>query len=365
MLDPLTLISDNTEDFFYGTLGVDYDVDYDGVAGTLTVTGKLQSSFTGGNLQFFLQDDYGNPKTITYYNLPAIIPPELSTSTGYHQEGSTSDFFLMNAVAGATNYRFWVTTPLDDDPETHVTPPDPPNYSYPAHVPGLNVLNVEISTYDSDSLFAEYPFGVVASSSSAPACYNIPDPGLFEQAPPTSSIIRGDNTYFCWTVNDLTDCLGDDLTLYSHNLSDILYNESTPTYSAGTLDFCGRVRSSIGGGTMRFTFTDDYGQTKILNYYPPSIIEPSISIIDPHVTLSEGFDIELLMEPSGVSYYYTFTRPNDSAFNSTTLTTSSHTVDPSFLTMTGIYNIDLAMTAGDLNTFHVLSSVEVHEDPEE
>ena len=99
-------------------------------------------------------------------------------------------------------------------------------------------------------------------SESDSQCYEIPAPGSFFQVPDDSDVLRGSDTLFTWTQNDLVDCNFDDLILLDDNSTEILFNP-TVTYADGTLEVTGQILPSISGGALRLEFEDVYGIPEI------------------------------------------------------------------------------------------------------
>ena len=352
--DPLTLVSENSNEFLYNPT-----VDYDG--NTLTITGRILPSINGGTIRVRLQDSMGHTKLANLY-LPTIAPLRIETSDNFIQQDEQVSFFLLQEVPGATNYGFVVTKPDGtDDPQVDQASSA---FAYTPTQTGLHTLTLYVTAYNGEIISTSYPF--VANEPAGTGdnvCYSIPDPGLVTQNPPTPQIVRGDNTYFTFTVNDLTDCLGGMLTLFSNNASTILYGPSI-NYATGTLTISGRVRSTISGGSsIRTTLVDNWGHPKIVNIFPPAIIEPEIVITDPWVTLSENLTLQLLTEPNGADFRYVITKPDNSTINSGLLSNSIYTLPNSQKNQLGTYQINLAITADDGNTFYVPGSFVVHENP--
>lgn len=349
----LTKTTDNTSSLLHGASAA-----YDTTSKTLTVTGQVLPTVSGGTLQVYFEDSYGHTKIVNLYP-PAVKPLQVLTTAPYIQVGDSVPFSLLQQPYGASNYKVWVTKPdSTDDPFSNLLNS---NYSYTPAVAGTHTVKYDITTFNSTVISTSLPFGVNSVSSSTPTCYTIPDPGAMTQSPLTSTIIRGDNTLFTFTVNNVTDCLGDPLSLYSNNASTILYDQAV-SYASNTLSVTGRMRSSITGGTVQVTMMDSWGHTKIVNIYPPAITEPQIVIVDPYIQISESLALQLLAAPNGVTYNYTITRPDFSTFSSGTLSSSSYTVPSGQKSQIGTYSIDLAISAGDSYTFHVPGSFAVNAD---
>lgn len=350
---PLLHISDNTPDILHNPV-----VSYDG--NTLTVTGRILPTVAGGTIRLRFEDSSGNIRIVNLY-LPTIKPLEMQYTTpdNFFQEDKAVDFFLLSDVPGATNYRYTIATPSGTEGPFNL-PSSAINYT-PTQT-GLHTLNLEVTTYNGGIVSTSLPFGVNAASAQA-VCYDIPNPGSVTVNPLLPQIVRGDNTFFTWTVNGLTDCLLGALTLYSDNTSDILYNQSI-TYNTNThaLTVSGRVRSDIAGGSaIRVTFMDSWGHPKIINLSPPIISEPEIVIVDPWITLSENLDLSLLDDPAGASFLYSITRPDNSSFNSGTLSNSPYTIPAGNKNQIGIYQMSLCITPADNQTYCLPKSFVVHQ----
>ncbi len=353
--DPLVLVTDNTADILEGAV-----VDYDDETATLTVTGQVLPSVNGGTIQVALQDGDLNTRIVNLF-LPTLTNIEIDTVTLFIQEEAAANF-IASEVAGADCYHFWITRP--DGTSDGDTNQADSNYLYTPNQSGLHTLNLEVTSYNGDTVSASYPFVASEAGAGAPACYAIPEPGLVDRSPYIPSIVKGDNTEFTWTVNDLTDCVGESLSLHSHTADDVLYDESI-TYDNGTqaLTTSGRVLSTVAGGSsIQTTFLDDSGNTKIINLALPSITDPDISIVDPYITVSENLTLQLLSQPNGAGYRYYITRPDGSVYDSGNLASSLHSVAADDKSQTGAYIIDLQITAGDGETFSVPDSFVVHED---
>ncbi|MEE8637636.1 MAG: hypothetical protein V3T21_01165, partial [Candidatus Margulisiibacteriota bacterium] len=248
--DPLILVSENSDEFLYNPAR-----SYDG--NTLTIAGQILPSISGGTIRVQLQDSVGHTKFINLY-LPTPQPLQIETSDNFIQQNEPVSFFLLQEVPGATNYGFVVTKPDGtDDPQVNQASSA---FAYTPTQTGLHTLTLYVTAYNGEIISTSYPFVAnEPAGTGADVCYSIPDPGLVTQNPPTPQIVRGDNTYFTFTVNDLTDCLGGLLTLFSNNASTILYSPSV-NYAAGTLTVSGRVRSTISGGSsIRTTLLDNWG----------------------------------------------------------------------------------------------------------
>jgi len=351
---PLSLGAyDNLEDMLENTY-YPYTLNYDDITQSLTVTGRILPNIDAGSLRIQLGDIYGN-STIQSLYLPSIVPPQIETVTLFVQVNTPAEF-VASEVPGATNYHFEV----DGDPSS-VQDGSATEYAYTPTQTGNHILNLDITTYAGDIISVSHPFVVSAEGAQA-QCYAVPDPGITVMSPFTATIIRGDNTEYEWTINDVTNCLGNPLNETGiNNLSDMLYDESM-TYSGTTLTVAGKVRSLISGGSIRVTFIDDWGQTKIISMYPPTIEEAEIVITDPWITVSEDVDLTLLTEPTGAfDYTYTFTRQNNT-YSPGSLATSAYTLPSAYKTLTGTYDIDLVYSCDDGETVQVLESFAVNQD---
>ncbi|MBN2057239.1 MAG: hypothetical protein JW782_00365 [Candidatus Saganbacteria bacterium] len=348
----LVILDHNVEDLLHNGY-----VEYTG--GTLTVIGQILPSISGGTIRFNLEDINGIPAVYNFY-LPTIEPVEIQTTSLFIQEGAEANF-VAPTISGATNYRFWVTMPgeIDDLESNQLTGA----YSYTPTMAGEHILNLEVTAYNGDIITADYPFIAAEAIGGGDVCYTIPEAGLLQQTPLLSGIVRGDDTFITWTMDDLSDCLGGDLIFYDDNASEILYDEVVSYLSQG-LTVSGRVRSTVSSGShINVRFIDNWGHMKTVSIPVPAISEPFIQTdIDPWITLSEDVDLQLLAEPAGASYNYLVTPPISPAFSSGVLTDSFWTIGSGQTPETGVYTIELDITGGDGETIPVIGSFPVHED---
>lgn len=365
--EPLRLVEQNVNEYLHGYTSDMDDIDYDGYI--LNITGQVMPSRNGGASRVVFQDDYGNTK-ILYLHLPPIKRLEIKhvTPDNFIQLDKEVAFFLLREPSGTTNFKYRFVTTAPDGSETRVEQGDA-YFPYTPAQTGLHILNLEVSAYNGEVISADpHPF-VANDAPSGPVCYeNIPNPGRRSHTPDISQIVRGDNTFFTWTIEGLTDgCLLGPLTLYSHNVSDILYdlNNESVSYDPDTyaLTISGRIRSDIDGGSaMQFAFFDDWGHAKVINEYPVPPLDPKIKIYDFWITVSESVTLELLTEPNGVTYRYHITRPDGTQVSSSSLSSSVYTLPAGQKSLIGTYQVDLEITADDGYTFTVPGSFSVNED---
>ncbi len=326
--EPLTPVSDNVNEMLNNPT-----LNYNG--GNLTVTGQILPGVDGGTIKLTFEDSYGNPVVINLY-LPELKPLKIKTSDDHIQQNENVAFFLEEEVSGATNYQFVVTRP-DDTQQTFNQPSS--SFSYTPTQLGPYHIDLYVTTYSGEVVSTSYSFGVHDPTGGA-ACYIVPDPGAYNRTPNISHMPQGADILFTWTYNDLTDCLGNPLTLISDNLNEMLYNSSI-NYNGNTLTVAGQILPSVDGGTIKVTFEDSFGNPKVVSLYLPQIDPLEIETPDSHIQQNEQVDFYLLTAvPGATNYQFIVNKPDDTQeiFNQLS-TTFTYTPNQQ-----GSYTLDLNVT---------------------